>query len=75
MFYQTVVASTFFFAVVCWGAGIKEKDAKRLNKLIKKAESDISPELVTLGEVFRDRMLAKLLGIMDNDSHPLQKNC
>ncbi|TWW79070.1 hypothetical protein D4764_10G0001000 [Takifugu flavidus] len=37
MFYQSVLASTIFFAAVCWGAGIKAKDANRLNKLIKKA--------------------------------------
>ena len=39
MFYESVVASTIFFAVVSWGAGIKAKDANRLNKLIKKAGS------------------------------------
>ncbi|TWW80440.1 hypothetical protein D4764_01G0002550 [Takifugu flavidus] len=36
MFYQSVMASTIFFAAVCWGAGIKAKDANRLNKLIKR---------------------------------------
>jgi len=35
MFYQSVVVSIIFFAVVCWGAGIKAKVANRLNKLIK----------------------------------------
>ena len=35
MFYQSVVASTIFFAVVSWGAGIKAKDANKLKKLIK----------------------------------------
>lgn len=35
MFYS-VMASTIFFAAVCWGAGIKAQDANRLDKLIKK---------------------------------------
>ena len=56
MLYQSVVASTIFFAVVFWGVGIKVEDANILNKLIKKA--------VTLEEVAEDRVLA----IMDNVS-------
>ena len=73
MFYQSVVASTIFFAVVSWGAGIKAKDANRLNKLIKKAGSVVGSKLVTLEEVVEHRMLAKLLVIMDNVSHPLHE--
>lgn len=37
MFYQSVVASAVFYAVVCWDADIKAKFASRLNKLIKKS--------------------------------------
>ncbi|TWW59308.1 hypothetical protein D4764_06G0008380 [Takifugu flavidus] len=71
MFYQSVMASTIFFAVVCWGAGIKAKDANRLNKLIKKAGSVVGFKLANLDEVVRDRMVLKLRTIMDNPSHPL----
>ncbi|XP_069375176.1 uncharacterized protein [Paralichthys olivaceus] len=39
MFYQSVVVSTIFFAVVSWGVGIKTKDANRLSKISRKAES------------------------------------
>ena len=74
MFYQSVVASTIFFAVVSWGAGIKAKDANRLNKLIKKAGSVVGSELITLEEVVEDRMLSKLLAIMDPASHPPPQN-
>ncbi|TWW54542.1 hypothetical protein D4764_0103480 [Takifugu flavidus] len=45
MFYQSVMASTIFFAAVCWGAGIKAKDANRLNKLIKKAGGQTEEQL------------------------------
>lgn len=65
MFYQSVVASTVSYAVVCWGVDIKVKFASRLNKLIKKAVSVIGSRLVMLEEVVEDRMLAKLLVIMD----------
>ncbi|TWW56005.1 hypothetical protein D4764_09G0010550 [Takifugu flavidus] len=70
MFYQSVsLASTIFFAAVCWGAGIKAKDANRLNKLIKKAGSVVGCRLAN--EVVRDRMVLKMRTIMDNPSHPL----
>ena len=40
MFYESVVASSILFAVVCWGSTLRVADANRLNKLIRKA-SDI----------------------------------
>ena len=51
MFYQSVVASTIFFAVVCLGTGMKAKDTNSMNKLIRKAGSDVSSRLATLEEV------------------------
>ncbi|TWW61740.1 hypothetical protein D4764_04G0003870 [Takifugu flavidus] len=65
MFYQSVMANTIFFAVVCWGAGIKAKDA---NRLIKKAEPVVGFKLANLDEVLRDRMVLKLRTIMDSPS-------
>ena len=38
-FYDTVVASVIFYAVVCWGCGFTERDRKRLNKLVGRAGS------------------------------------
>ena len=38
-----------FQNVVSWGAGIKTKDANRMNKLIKKAGSVVGSELVDPG--------------------------
>ncbi len=71
MFYQSVMASTIFFAAVCWGTGINAKDSNKLNKLIKKAGSVVGTRLAPLEEVVRDRMLGKIKAIMDNVSHPL----
>ncbi|TWW69419.1 hypothetical protein D4764_18G0002250 [Takifugu flavidus] len=68
---KSVMTSTIFSAVVCWGAGIKAKDANRLNKLIKKAGSVVGCRLDNLDEVVRDRMVLKLRTIMDSPSHPL----
>ena len=69
--YQSVVASTLFSAVVCWGNSIIASDANRLNKLIRKAGSIIGCRQDTFQSVVERRTLNKLLSIMDNPDHPL----
>ena len=49
------------------------KDANRLDELVQKAESVVSSKPVTLVEVVEDRMLVKLLAIMDIVSQRLHK--
>ena len=71
IFYQSVVASALFFAVVCWGNSIRASDTNRLNKLIKKAGSVIGLKPDTFEAVVERRTLNKLLSIMDNPDHPL----
>ncbi|KAK0147064.1 RNA-directed DNA polymerase from mobile element jockey [Merluccius polli] len=71
LFYQSAVASTIFFAVVCWGSSIRASDSNRLNKIIRKAGSVLGFKRVSLESVMERRMLNKLLTIMDNDQHPL----
>ena len=63
MFYQSVVASVIFYAVVCWGGSSKKRDSARLDRLVKRAGS-----VVTVAE---RRTLDKLLSILDNAHHPL----
>ena len=72
MFYQSVVASAiFFFAVTCWGSGMKVADTNRLNKLIRRAGDVVGEELDTLMTVAERRMLSRLQSILDNVSPPL----
>ena len=71
MFYQSVVASVFFYNVVCWGGSTSKKDTSRLDKLIRWAGSVIGMKLDPLVMVTETRTLNKLLDIMDNASHPL----
>lgn len=40
---RTVVASAILFAIICWGCGRTKRDRKRLNKLVKRATSDLRP--------------------------------
>src|SRR4029434_2244387 len=40
MFYQSVFASVLFYAVVCWGGSIKQRDAGRLDRLVGRGGAD-----------------------------------
>lgn len=71
MYYQSVVVSTIFYAVMCSVGGITSKDANRQKKLIKKAGSVPESSLVTLEEEREDRMMAKLLAILGNATYHL----
>ena len=70
-FYQSMVASTLFFAVVCWGGGIKAGEANRLNRLVKRASSVVGLKLDSLEAVAERRMRGKINAILCNPSHPL----
>ncbi|KAI4898268.1 hypothetical protein NFI96_030779, partial [Prochilodus magdalenae] len=73
MFYQTVVSSCLFYAVVCWGGSIKKRDKMRLDKLVRRAGSVVGVELLdSVVKVEERRTLHKLLSIMDDDGHPLR---
>ena len=71
MFYQSVVASALFYAVVCWGGSISKRNSNRLDKLIRRAGSVVGMNLDPLVTVVERRSMKKLLAIMDNASHPL----
>lgn len=73
MFYQSVVFSTLFYGVVCWGGSIKQKDTQRLDKLIKKATSVVGAEQESVVSVADRRTISKLLSITDNSCRPLHK--
>ncbi|TWW80679.1 putative RNA-directed DNA polymerase from transposon BS [Takifugu flavidus] len=72
-FYDSVVASVIFYAVVCWSCGSSERDRKRLNKLVRRAGSVLDLSLDSIDGVGERRMLAKLTSIMDTPSHPLHE--
>ena len=69
--YQSVVVGAVFFAAVCWGGSIRGADAKKLNKLIRKAGSVLGCPLDGFELVVEHRSLNKLTATLDNTSHPL----
>ena len=71
MFYQSVVASIVFYAVVCWGGGIKAWERNKLEKTIKKASSVVGLRMEGLQSVAERRIRDKLNSIRVNPSHPL----
>jgi hypothetical protein len=72
-FYDTVVASVVFYAVVCWGCGFTERDRKRLNKLVGRAGSVLGWTLEPVEVVGERRMLDTLEFIRSNSSHSLHE--
>ncbi|KAL2098435.1 hypothetical protein ACEWY4_007642 [Coilia grayii] len=71
MFYQSVMASVLFYAVVCWGGSTRKRDNGRLDRLVRKAGSVVGMELESLTTIAERRTLSRLHSILDNDRHPL----
>lgn len=71
MFFQSVVTSTLFYAVVCWGGSTTKKDSTRLDKLIRRTGSVVSMKLNSLATVAEIKTLNELLAILDNGSLPM----
>lgn len=67
IFYQTVVTSTHFYAVVCWGVGIKERNAKKSTS-ISGRQALCRGLTITLAEA---RTLSQLQAFIDSSSVPL----
>lgn len=70
-FYDTVMASAIFYAVVCWSGGLTERDRGKLNKLVRRASSVLDCLLKSIKQDGEERLLSNLTSIMDNTSHPL----
>lgn len=66
MFCQSVLASVLFYAAVCWERSIRNKDARSLDKLVKKASSVIGARLDMLGEVVERCTRKTLKAILNN---------
>lgn len=71
MFYQSVVASVLFYAAVCWGGSIRHRDARRLDRLVKRAGSVIGARLDTLEEVVERCTIKMFESIVNCPDHPL----
>ena len=48
MFYHSVVARVRFYAAVCWGGNMADKNIRRLDKPVKKAGSVLEKRLDSL---------------------------
>ena len=71
VFYQGILASVLFYAVLCWGGSITAIDKNRINKMIKKAGSVIGLPLDSLETIIAKRTRTKLNTILSFDGHPL----
>ena len=73
-FYDSVVASALFYALVCWGGGRTDRDRRRNDKLVRRSGFVLGCHLDSGDTVGERRMLAKLTSIMDNSCHPLRES-
>lgn len=71
LFYQSVVASAVFFAVVCWGSCMTARDRNRLDKLVRKCVSVLGRRVVSVGDLVEERMRRMVKAILKNRSHAL----
>ena len=71
MFYQSVVSSVLFYAVVCWGDNARQRDTVKLDRLIRRAGKVTGAELDSVASMAERRTLVKTLSILDDVSHPL----
>ena len=71
VFYQGILASVLFFAVLCWGGSITVADKNRINKMIKKAGSVIGLPPDSLETTITKRTRRKLNTILSFEGHPL----
>lgn len=61
MFYQSVVASSLYFAVACWDCSVKMADSNRVTKQLKWAGLIMGVNLDTVSTVAEWRTLSKRL--------------
>lgn len=65
MFYQSVVSSVLFYAAVCWGGNMTDRNDRRLDKLVDKASLVLGRSLDFVGVGVERSMRRKLQAILD----------
>lgn len=70
--YQSMVASTLFFTLVCWSGGTNGEQ-HGVNRLAKKVSRVMGPKLDSLEAVGERRVRDEIKTIPKNPSHPLHE--
>lgn len=75
MFYKSLILSNLLYGSEVWGTGLKEKDKKKIKKVIKfisKVTSISSDELLTiLNDTYKNKFKSIVHKILNDQSHPL----
>ncbi|TWW80116.1 hypothetical protein D4764_10G0011460, partial [Takifugu flavidus] len=63
-FYDSVVGSAIFYGIVCWSSSITDRDRKRMDRVVRRASSDlgcpldsVEDTLTALGSSFSEWLL------------------
>ena len=72
LFYQATILSILLYNQLCYFGSASEEDKKKLNKVVKRAESIIGKEQPNLEHFYKQSCSKKLQDILSQDSHPLK---
>jgi len=70
---QDFAENAVCFAAICWSSSIRDRDSRKLNKLIKKAGSVLRTALEPLELMSKRRMFQNQFSILENTAHPQHK--
>ena len=71
LFYRSVIQSSLGYNQLCYYGAIKEDDARRLNRVVEKAQQIVGHDIESLGTIYENVSIKKAQSITKDDSHPL----
>ena len=72
-FYTSIIRSVFTYGLVCWGGNLPARDKKKIDKIVKKAESTIGKKQLDFDSIYTDIVLKRTNKIMYDNTHPLNQ--
>ncbi len=73
-FYHSFIESLLTFSFICWYNGLAVKERNSLNQIVKVCSKIIGVQLKDLGSLWKERVVQKARGIMDQPGHILSSD-
>ena len=72
-FYTSTIRSVFSYGLVCWGGNLPARDKKKIDKIVKKAQSTIGKTQLDFDSIYTEIVLKRTKKIMYDNTHPLNE--
>ena len=72
-FYTSIIRSVFSYGLVCWGGILPAREKKKIDKIVKKAESTIGKKQLDVNYIYTDIVLKRANKILYDNTHPLSE--